>query len=199
MVIIFYSCIYIIYVYTVIIINLGVTKMSQNNRIKWPSLVVGVIFLIIAVFIMSFPQENLFVITWLIGLLFIINGFMELVMSFNMRKHTNQNSVFIMLTAVINIIIGIVIMLNIVTSTTFIIYLFAVWFIIHAVLAIFTVTQLERSNRLLHTISIFINILEIILGILLLFNPIIAAVLVSFVLAFVFVIIGISQIIIALS
>ncbi|RIL19122.1 DUF308 domain-containing protein, partial [Staphylococcus gallinarum] len=114
--------------------------MSQNNRIKWPSLVVGVIFLIIAVFIMSFPQENLFVITWLIGLLFIINGFMELVMSFNMRKHTNQNSVFIMLTAVINIIIGIVIMLNIVTSTTFIIYLFAVWFIIHAVLAIFTVT-----------------------------------------------------------
>ncbi|PTK89650.1 hypothetical protein BUZ03_10555, partial [Staphylococcus gallinarum] len=86
-----------------------------------------------------------------------------------------------------------------VTSTTFIIYLFAVWFIIHAVLAIFTVTQLERSNRLLHTISIFINILEIILGILLLFNPIIAAVLVSFVLAFVFVIIGISQIIIALS
>ncbi|MCD8916949.1 DUF308 domain-containing protein [Staphylococcus gallinarum] len=173
--------------------------MSQNNRIKWPSLVVGVIFLIIAVFIMSFPQENLFVITWLIGLLFIINGFMELVISFNMRKHTNQNSVFIMLTAVINIIIGIVIMLNIVTSTTFIIYLFAVWFIIHAVFAIFTVTQLERSNRLLHTISIFINILEIILGILLLFNPIIAAVLVSFVLAFVFVIIGISQIIIALS
>nr|WP_269668252.1 hypothetical protein [Staphylococcus gallinarum] len=37
------------------------------------------------------------------------------------------------------------------------------------------------------------------MGILLLFNPIIAAVLVSFVLAFVFVIIGISQIIIALS
>ncbi|WP_232163002.1 DUF308 domain-containing protein [Staphylococcus gallinarum] len=45
---------------------------------------------------MSFPQENLFVITWLIGLLFIINGFMELVMSFNMRKHTNQNSVFML-------------------------------------------------------------------------------------------------------
>lgn len=173
--------------------------MSQSNQIKWPSLIVGIIFLMIAVFIISFPQENLFVITWLIGLLFIVNGFMELVVSYNIRKHTNQNTIFIMLTGVINIIIGFVIMLNIVTSTTFIIYLFAIWFIIHAILAIFTVTQLERSNHLLHIISILINIIEIIFGILLLFNPLIAAVLVSFVLAFVFVIIGIAQIITALS
>ncbi|RIP32743.1 HdeD family acid-resistance protein [Staphylococcus gallinarum] len=173
--------------------------MSQSNQIKWPSLIVGIIFLMIAVFIISFPQENLFVITWLIGLLFIVNGFMELVVSYNIRKHTNQNTIFIMLTGVINIIIGFVIMLNIVTSTTFIIYLFAIWFIIHAIFAIFTVTQLERSNHLLHIISILINIIEIIFGILLLFNPLIAAVLVSFVLAFVFVIIGIAQIITALS
>ena len=150
-------------------------------------------------FIMSFPQENLFIITWLIGLLFIINGFMELVMSVNMRKHTNQNSVFIMLTAIINIIIGIVIILNIVTSTTFIIYLFLCLVYYSCSFSYIYSYTLERSNRLLHTISIFINILEIILGILLLFNPIIAVVLVSFVLAFVFVIIGISQIIIALS
>ena len=173
--------------------------MSRDNRIKWPSLIIGVIFLIIAVFILSFPQENLFVITWLIGLLFIINGFIELLISFNSRRKNSNSSIFIILIGILNIIIGFIIMLNIVTSTTFIVYLFAIWFIIHAILAIFTITQLERSSHLLHTISILINVLEIIFGILLLFNPLIAAILISFAISFVFVIIGIANIINALN
>lgn len=40
--------------------------MHQSSTIKWSSLIIGVSFLIIGVFIISFPEENLFAITWLI-------------------------------------------------------------------------------------------------------------------------------------
>ncbi|RIO22140.1 HdeD family acid-resistance protein, partial [Staphylococcus saprophyticus] len=66
--------------------------MQRSSGIKWSSLIIGVIFLVIGVFIVSFPEENLFAITWLIGLLFIINGFIEIFIRRIMKKATQRGS-----------------------------------------------------------------------------------------------------------
>ncbi|MDT3919416.1 DUF308 domain-containing protein, partial [Staphylococcus saprophyticus] len=121
--------------------------MQRSSGIKWSSLIIGVIFLVIGVFIVSFPEENLFAITWLIGLLFIINGFIEIFIRRIMKKATQRGSKLLIILGIINIIIGLLILFNVVTSTTFIIYLFAIWFIINAIFNIFTVTPAEKSNK----------------------------------------------------
>ncbi|SCT39041.1 HdeD family acid-resistance protein [Staphylococcus caeli] len=173
--------------------------MQQSSGIKWPSLIIGVIFLIIGVFIVSFPEENLFAITWLIGLLFIINGFIEIFVRRVMKQASQSGSNMLLILGIINIIIGGFILFNVVTSTTFIIYLFAIWFIIHAIFSIFTVTPAEKSNKLFHTLSILLNIVEIIFGIILLFNPLMAAIIIAVFMSIVFFIIGITYLIDALS
>ena len=117
---------------------LGVKFMQRSSGIKWSSLIIGVIFLVIGVFIVSFPEENLFAITWLIGLLFIINGFIEIFIRRIMKKATQRGSKLLIILGIINIMIGLLILFNVVTSTTFIIYLFAIWFIINAIFNIFT-------------------------------------------------------------
>ena len=66
--------------------------MQQKSGIKWSSLLIGVFFLIIGVFIISFPEENLFAITWLIGILFIINGFIEIFVRRIMKQATHNGS-----------------------------------------------------------------------------------------------------------
>ncbi|MGW7994119.1 DUF308 domain-containing protein [Staphylococcus xylosus] len=143
--------------------------MHQSSTIKWSSLIIGVSFLIIGVFIISFPEENLFAITWLIGLLFIINGFLEIFVR------------------------------QVIKRTAFIVYLFAIWFIINAFFNIFNVTPLEKSNNIFHIISIILNISAILFGIILLFNPLIAAFIIAIFISAVFFIIGISYIIDALN
>lgn len=173
--------------------------MQQSSGIKWPSLIIGVIFLIIGVFIVSFPEENLFAITWLIGLLFIINGFIEIFVRRVMKQASQSSSKILLILGIINIIIGVFILFNVVTSTTFIIYLFAFWFIVHAIFSIFTVTPAEKSNKSFHTLSILLNIVEIIFGILLLFNPFMAAIIIAIFMSIVFFIIGITYLIDALS
>ncbi|MDW8564951.1 DUF308 domain-containing protein [Staphylococcus shinii] len=80
--------------------------MQQSSNIKWSSLAIGVIFLIIGVFIISFPEENLFTITWLIGLLFIINGFLEIFVRQVIKNATQQRSTLLILLGIINIILG---------------------------------------------------------------------------------------------
>lgn len=172
--------------------------MQQSSNIKWSSLAIGVIFLIIGVFIISFPEENLFTITWLIGLLFIINGFLEIFVRQVIKNATQQRSTLLILLGIINIIFGLLILFNVVTSTTFIVYLFAIWFIINAVFNIFNVTPVEKSNKSFHLISILQNIVAIIFGIILLFNPLIAAFIIAIFISAVFFIIGITYIIDAL-
>ncbi|WP_251954727.1 DUF308 domain-containing protein, partial [Staphylococcus xylosus] len=124
--------------------------MHQSSTIKWSSLIIGVSFLIIGVFIISFPEENLFAITWLIGLLFIINGFLEIFVRQVIKRTANQSATMLVILGIINIILGLLILFNVVTSTTFIVYLFAIWFIINAFFNMFNVTPLEKSNKIFH-------------------------------------------------
>ncbi|MEB7384043.1 DUF308 domain-containing protein [Staphylococcus xylosus] len=173
--------------------------MHQSSTIKWSSLIIGVSFLIIGVFIISFPEENLFAITWLIGLLFIINGFLEIFVRQVIKRTANQSATMLVILGIINIILGLLILFNVVTSTTFIAYLFAIWFIINAFFNMFNVTPLEKSNKIFHIISIILNILAILFGIILLFNPLIAAFIIAIFISAVFFIIGVSYIIDALN
>lgn len=173
--------------------------MHQSSTIKWSSLIIGVSFLIIGVFIISFPEENLFAITWLIALLFIINGFLEIFVRQVIKRTANQSATMLVILGIINIILGLLILFNVVTSTTFIAYLFAIWFIINAFFNMFNVTPLEKSNKIFHIISIILNILAILFGIILLFNPLIAAFIIAIFISAVFFIIGVSYIIDALN
>ncbi|MGW7794794.1 DUF308 domain-containing protein [Staphylococcus xylosus] len=173
--------------------------MHQSSTIKWSSLIIGVSFLIIGVFIISFPEENLFAITWLIGLLFIINGFLEIFVRQVIKRTANQSATMLVILGIINIILGLLILFNVVTSTTFIVYLFAIWFIINAFFNMFNVTPLEKSNKIFYIISIILNILAILFGIILLFNPLIAAFIIAIFISAVFFIIGVSYIIDALN
>ena len=173
-------------------------KHATKTGIRWSSLLIGVFFLIIGVFIISFPEENLFAITWLIGILFVITGFIEIFVRRIMKQATQKGSNLLIVLGIINIIIGILILFNVVTSTTFIVYLFAIWFIINAVLNMFTITPAEGSNKRFHMVSILLNIIEIIFGVILLFNPLIAAVVIAVFMSAVFFIIGITYLIDAL-
>ena len=115
-----------------------------------------------------------------------------------MKQATQKGSNLLIVLGIINIIIGILILFNVVTSTTFIVYLFAIWFIINAVLNMFTITPAEGSNKRFHMVSILLNIIEIIFGVILLFNPLIAAVVIAVFMSAVFFIIGITYLIDAL-
>lgn len=53
--------------------------MAQDNgKLKWSSLIMGTLLLIVAVIIFSYPVKNFYTLTWLIGLFILINGVIQL-------------------------------------------------------------------------------------------------------------------------
>ena len=97
----------------------------------------GFLFAIIAILAVSFPVQNIYAITWLIGIFFIANGIMELFFRRLTKAFVGISSGWILLLGILNIIFGILLIIFPGAGSTFIIYLFAFWFIFSSVLGIF--------------------------------------------------------------
>ncbi|WP_412520582.1 HdeD family acid-resistance protein [Staphylococcus simulans] len=166
----------------------------STNHIRWSSLVIGLLFAIIGILSVSFPVENLTVITWLFGIFFIINGIGELFFRRLTKAFVGISSGWLMLTGILDIIFGILLIVFTDAGQAAIVYMLAFWFIFASILGIFTVTPVERTNKAYHFFSILVNIIGIIAGIILLFNPLIGAFLIAFFVGVTFLLIGLNYI-----
>lgn len=82
-------------------------------------------------------------------------------------------------------------MFNVGVGSAFFIYMFAVWFVISSVIGLMTLSGQGRFKGL----SILINMLGLLFGIILLFNPMMGMVIVSMMIGISFTIIGVMYIV----
>lgn len=164
---------------------------QDNNKLKWASLIMGTLLLIVAVIIFSYPVKNFYTLTWLIGLFILINGIIQLMFRRTTKALAGGGTGLIIVIGVIDIIFGLLIMFNVGASSEFFVFMFAAWFIVSSLIGLFTISK----QSTLRGLSIIVNILGLILGIILLFNPMMGMVLVSTMIAITFAILGITYII----
>lgn len=166
--------------------------MAQDNgKLKWSSLIMGTLLLIVAVIIFSYPVKNFYTLTWLIGLLILINGVIQLLFRRAARAIAGSGSGLIVVIGIIDIIFGLLVIFNVGASSTFFIFMFAAWFIVSSVIGLMTISKQNRLKGL----SIIVNVLGLLLGIILLFNPMMGMILVSTMIAITFAILGVTYVI----
>ncbi|NUI81773.1 DUF308 domain-containing protein [Staphylococcus borealis] len=164
---------------------------QDNNKLKWSSLIMGTLLLIVAVIIFSYPVKNFYTLTWLIGLFILINGVIQLLFRRAARAVAGSGTGLIMVIGIIDIIFGLLVMFNVGASSTFFIFMFAAWFIVSSIIGLLTISKQSRLKGL----SIIVNILGLLLGMILLFNPMMGMILVSTMIAITFAILGVNYVI----
>ena len=166
--------------------------MAQDNgKLKWSSLIMGTLLLIVAVIIFSYPVKNFYTLTWLIGLFILINGVIQLLFRRFARALAGSGSGLIVVIGIIDIIFGLLVIFNVGASSTFFIFMFAAWFIVSSIIGLMTISKQSRLKGL----SIIVNVLGLLLGIILLFNPMMGMILVSTMIAITFAILGVTYVI----
>ncbi len=138
-----------------------------NQGIKWSSLIMGVLLLMLAVVIFTFPIENFYAITWLIGLFVLINGVIQIVYRRKAKALVGGNQNWILFMGIVDILFGLLVIFNVGASSAFFIYMFAFWFIFSSISGLFTFS----GSGSLKLISVIFNLLGIVFGVILLFNP----------------------------
>lgn len=165
--------------------------VQDNGKLKWSSLIMGTLLLIVAVIIFSYPVKNFYTLTWLIGLFILINGVIQLLFRRAARAIAGSGSGLIVVIGIIDIIFGLLVIFNVGASSTFFIFMFAAWFIVSSIIGLMTISKQNRLKGL----SIIVNVLGLLLGIILLFNPMMGMILVSTMIAITFAILGVTYVI----
>lgn len=132
-----------------------------NQGIKWSSLIMGVLLLMLAVVIFTFPIENFYAITWLIGLFVLINGVIQIVYRRKAKALVGGNQNWILFMGIVDILFGLLVIFNVGASSAFFIYMFAFWFIFSSISGLFTFS----GSGSLKLISVIFNLLGIVFGV----------------------------------
>jgi uncharacterized membrane protein HdeD (DUF308 family) len=155
-------------------------KIYMTRKINWDYFFVGILFIITALISFSNPASNLVAIVYVFAILAILKGVSELVFRRKLDDFTGAKNIYILVLGIVDILLGIFLLFNANVGVIALPYLFAIWFILDSLfeLAVSSVYKVKATSY--YRFDVFMNILGVILGIVLLFNPVSSAITLAF-------------------
>ena len=172
--------------------------MTERSGLNWVELMLGVLFVIMGAYTLLNLEVafNSFLVAY--GIIAIVTGIADIFLYTNMKTHTGAAPSFSMITGIVSIIVGIVVIFVAKTISWVIIFILAIWLVSHCVSRLFNLGFVKSmvGNRAF-TLSLIINILGLLLGIVLMFNPLYAVIYVGYIISIYLILVGFSSVVYA--
>ncbi|UQS81919.1 DUF308 domain-containing protein [Bombilactobacillus folatiphilus] len=167
----------------------------RTGRFDFLSLIIGIFSLYVGYLIMSHPLTGLLSIVVIIGIFALLRGIYQLWLSYQLHKRLNKRTGWLIFSAIVDLILGFVFLFNLRVAVPTLIYIFAFWFIIDGIAELSIAPLYHLAGKSYHWLVIILAVLSIIAGIILLFEPMMATVLIVVFAAVYFFMAGILEII----
>ncbi|MGK0552733.1 HdeD family acid-resistance protein [Enterococcus faecalis] len=161
------------------------------------SLILGILFVLTALVSFQNPAGNLIAIVVVFAIFAIIKGVFEIFVRNRMKELTGYKAYAPLIVGVIDIIVGVYFLFNLSIGVAALPFVFAIWFILDSLFGLFTLDLARSVSTGYFWFTAIINVLGVILGILLFFNPLSSALTLSFLVGFYFMLYGITHIVYA--
>lgn len=168
---------------------------NTNNKFNWGSFLLGIGFLLVAYVTLHNPGSSLLSIVLLFGVAAIVKGVFELTVRSRILKVMNQQHIWAIVLGILDIILGIYLLFNLNIGLTVLPFVFAIWFIADSITGLVMTQFVKGINKPLFVLTAIVNVLGIILGVALLFNPITSALTLASLVSFYFLMTGIVYIV----
>ncbi|KRM56465.1 HdeD family acid-resistance protein [Lacticaseibacillus sharpeae] len=165
----------------------------------WRELITGVLFVIAGIFMFMHPQVGLVTMALLFAVVAIIRGITVLAAFSKMRQYLPRLSWIYALSGVLDLILGVLFLFNVPAGIVGITILFAVWFLIDAIGNLLTSSHLRRMGTGWFVLSLILDIATILVAILLIMQPVVAAISFATIVAIYLILFGINSIIISIA
>lgn len=171
--------------------------MENKRSIDWPALILGVLFILVSLLSFSDPVGNLVSLVMFFAIFAILKGIYELLARNALRNLTGYKAYLPIIVGIIDIIVGIYLLLNLNIGVSILPYIFAIWFIVDSIFGLFTLDLAKIFSRGYFWFALIMDVLGIILGFMMLSNPLVSALTLSFLVGTYLMLFGITQIIYA--
>lgn len=171
--------------------------MTTKRGFDWASFLLGILFIYVSLVAFKDPVGNLEALVIVFGIFALLKGFFEILFRSKLKDYTGISVKMPLVLGIFDIIIGLLLLFNIGASMIALPVVFALWFLIDSIVGLFTVGSVKSMGDGYFWFSIIVYILGIIVGFILLFNPVSAALTLSFLVGFYFMMFGITEIVYA--
>ena len=155
------------------------------------ALIIGMLSVIVSVISLRNPLSTFGSVVVIAGIVSIVIGLYKL---FSVRPYAESKG-WLTFNAILDIIIGGLMLFNTVFGSLFVAIAFAIMFIVDSFTTLWAASFIKESNHGLYVWDIIISILGIILGIILLISPALSIISLSFMIAVLFMTFGIEMIV----
>ncbi|EPH72678.1 hypothetical protein D929_01898 [Enterococcus faecalis 02-MB-P-10] len=172
-------------------------SQTKNRGIDWVSLLIGILFILTSLLSFQNPAGDLVGLVLVFASLAIVKGIYELYARYSIKKISGKKSYLLVVLGILDILIGVYLLFNLDVGLVALPIVFAIWFLIDSILNLFTLDFARAISTGYFWFTLIINILGIIVGIMLLFDPLTSALTLSFLVGVYFMMAGIISLIYA--
>ncbi|UQS83174.1 HdeD family acid-resistance protein [Bombilactobacillus thymidiniphilus] len=169
--------------------------MNSKKGFDIFSLIIGLFSLYVGYLVIKNPITGLLSIVITIGIFALIRGIYQLYLSYKLRKWTDKKVGWLIFSGIVDILLGIIFMFNLALGLQTLILIFAIWFIIDGIAELSLAPIYDLAGKSYRWLIIVLAVLSIIAGIILLFRPLLASVLIVSLAAIYFFVAGILEIV----
>lgn len=148
--------------------------MNAKKSFDFVQLLMGILSIALAYFVLVNPTSAVISLIWIVGIFLIINGVMRFVGRSAARDMGMSNTGLLTFTAVLDIIMGLAVLFIPASGITYIWIVLSMSVLMNSIFRLFTAKALKAVSTGLYWFTIILAILGIILGIMLLMDPVFA-------------------------
>jgi len=154
---------------------------SEKRRFDWPSLIVGILFVVAAIAsFTSDPTTNVGIIVFLFTITVLLKGIYMIVLRGWVNSFFRLKLTPMLVIGVLDIILGLYFLFNMTQGIMLAPYVFAIWFLLDSIFGLFELSWISLVNRSLYWLTLITSVLGIVIGMMMLSNPIVSTFTLSF-------------------
>ncbi|BDR55619.1 HdeD family acid-resistance protein [Xylocopilactobacillus apis] len=163
---------------------------GTRKKFRWVSLIFGIIMAVLGLVVFMHPAKFALTVTWLFSIAILINGILSFIFWYDIGRDGYPKPGVLLIDAILDVILAVIIMASPgVDKFVMLGYMFAFWFIFDSA------TSLSMASLSFHPgFNMILGILGLILGVIMLFTPMIGAVTVAYIAGAYMIIFGIMLI-----
>jgi len=177
--------------------------MFNMNRARWGfdwgEFILGILFIVAAFGLMRSPKIGLTGLAIIFAFMALLSGLTTIAGYKKLRDATGLRANFALVFGILDILIAVVFFFDMNSAIVTLGYLFALWFIFDSVERLLVVSHLRDFGGVWFWLSVVLDVVTLIVGILLFIHPIAAALSLNVLIAFFFAVFGVNAIWIAIA
>ena len=173
----------------------GICMLTTKKRFNLVHFILGLVLFVTGVVSIFNPLSSLIAIVVVFAISAIFEGIIQLVFRSRLHEYTGYKAYSVLVLGILDILIGLFLLFNMTVGILALPYIFSVWFIIDSIGELIVSDIFKSINTGYYWFKIILNILGLVLGIMMLFNPIVSALTLSLLVGFYFLSSGIDFIV----